>query len=1145
MFVLLAKNLISYTRLEILIYLALPLLMMHLVAIRCRGASENNKLCFARDDGTLGDNATLNSLYNSLGNIDKPPPVKKLLFHTNKDDVADSLIPALTNILKLNGVIKIKKEGDMTKHLVNGNYLGGVIWKAQGPNTKVTIRFPSALRTWPPNLWETDKRKRSSNLPTSYYRDEGFLHIMNAITAYLIQPDLAKSAQVPDSGVTLDSQPFIEYDGKVDNRTIDFNLNNRDPIKWKREFILIFYLGLLYIYPFIRLVMHMMREKTRQQVDLMNIAGSNRLLHYISWFITSFLILSFISLMTTFFLKAPFCDNGNVLNCTDFTALLFVFLIWSFCGICFCFLVYSLVNNVKLAALIVAFFCILAFLLFAILRKTILSLCILFHYGFLTIIKQILYLEYHDNTGLQWEHMSAYKNPSLPSLSKVKSLSKEDSPVNIGEILGIMIMVAIISLIIAFVAELICPGRYGISICRNRLPVGRPEVDDTSMVVRANNLAKWEWRRPWKRPLRNFNMNMYDDQITVLLGPSDSGKSSAVNLLSRSHSPDIGSVKIDNMDTWSSLNRSTLGLAPQHNALFPNMTVRQHTNFYTSLRRSAWRFNLRRRSTPMESYLRALDLWNVRNVKSRSLSRADKKKLAVANAFAGNPRIILLDEPTEGLEPCERRLVWNLLQAEKRCRTIIVATYHIDEADTLADRVGILCDGQLIFNGSSVFLKNCYGSGYQLICSQGVIYQQPRITSLISKYVPDTVVSCDKDCEMSYNIPQSSCCGIVPLLHALERPVQCVNINTLQIGTTPIVEKYVNASTITGCVGISSRCTNVCRVSQPVGCLLRGWRLCCNQWKAMTLKKLFHIKHNCLLFFLLPLLLSMAFAGLLAYYFYNKDPHVPKYHNMGQRKWVKQDKMKLDLDSYDPPCFYAIVTNTGYDHPLIELVYQTNRPKGCKVEYITDAELMLRTVQNEKHIYAIRMRFCKYETFYSRKWIHSEGVAAAMVAFLAYNKLLDKFCLNLNLDPPIPKGKIEFYNHPYPSLQDNKNSTAYKAECLESDFLYLLLLALSIFSGFFFSYIVRERILGFKLLQKVQGINMATFWLAHLLWDWLFLTLFAAILVALMSIILKKGFSDIMVAYFIGLMFLIWLSCPFCIYLCNSADAQCLDGLFP
>ncbi|KAH8257547.1 hypothetical protein KR038_011389, partial [Drosophila bunnanda] len=390
-----------------------------------------------------------------------------------------------------------------------------------------------------------------------------------------------------------------------------------------------------------------------------------------------------------------------------------------------------------------------------------------------------------------------------------------------------------------------------------------------------------------KRPLRNFTMNMYDDQITVLLGPSDSGKSTAMNLLSRSHSPDFGSLKIDNMDVWSNLNRSNFGVAPQHDALFPNMTVRQHTNFYSSLRRNPWRLNCWRPSAPMESYLRALDLWNIRNVKSRSLFRPDRKKLAIANAFCGNPRIILLDEPTEGLEPCDRRLVWKLLQAEKRCRTIIIATYHIEEADTLADRVGILCGGQLIFNGSSVFLKNCYGSGYQLVCSQGVIYQQPRITSLISKYVPDTIVSYDKECELSYTIPQSSFCGIVPLLQALESPVQCVNINTLQIGTTPVVEKFMNASTITGC-----------------------------------------------------------------------------------------------------------------------------------------------------------------------------------------------------------------------------NSTAFKTECVECDLLNALLLCLSIFTGFFTSYIIRERILGFKLLQKVQGINMATFWLAHLLWDWLWLTLFAAILVALMAIILKKGFSD-------------------------------------
>ncbi|KAH8296359.1 hypothetical protein KR054_005203, partial [Drosophila jambulina] len=405
-----------------------------------------------------------------------------------------------------------------------------------------------------------------------------------------------------------------------------------------------------------------------------------------------------------------------------------------------------------------------------------------------------------------------------------------------------------------------------------------------SMIVQAYKLRKWQWRKP---PVRNFTMNMYDDQITVLLGPSNAGKSTVLNMLSRSYSPDSGWVKIDNNDIRSNLRRSILGLAPQHNALYANMTVCQHISFYTSLRRSAWRLRFKkRRHQSMEKYLRCLDLWCVRHVKACSLSRADKKKLAIACAFCGSPRIVLLDQPTEGLEPCERRLVWDLLRSEKRCRTIIITTYHIEEADALADRVGILCDGLLVFNGSAVFLKNCYGSGYQLVLSQGVLYQEPRIAALVAKYAPDTIIASDKDCEMQYNIPQCNCQGIVPLLTCLERPVQCLNINTMQIGTTPIIEKYVNASA--------------------------------------------------------------------------------------------------------PICDFS----------------------------------------------------------------------------------------------------------------------AYMSECVECDILCALLLCLSIFTGFFMSFVIRERVLGFKLMQKVQGINMATFWLAHLLWDWLFLTLFATILLLIMSVIFKTGFDD-------------------------------------
>ncbi|XP_026845406.1 ATP-binding cassette sub-family A member 3 [Drosophila persimilis] len=213
-----------------------------------------------------------------------------------------------------------------------------------------------------------------------------------------------------------------------------------------------------------------------------------------------------------------------------------------------------------------------------------------------------------------------------------------------------------------------------------------------------------------KPPLTNFAMNMYDDQITAILGLSDSGKSAITNSISGSIPPQSGSVKIDDRDIARST-RTLVGLSPQHNPLFANLTVKQNMYIFYALRGTSAHGRVRATAR----YLKALELWQVRDVKGRCLSTADRRRLSVACAFCGNPRIVVLDEPTESLEPCERRLVWDLLQSEKRCRTLIITTYHIEEADVLGDRLAILCDGNLLFNGTSTFLKNTHGSGYQLV----------------------------------------------------------------------------------------------------------------------------------------------------------------------------------------------------------------------------------------------------------------------------------------------------------------------------------------------------------------------------------------------------------------------------------------------
>jgi len=184
--------------------------------------------------------------------MSKESPFKELLLHTNDKSVSEKLKPALKNILKLKKIIQIKSEGNMEKHLRKGNYLAGITWKVEGDNTVVTIRFPSPLRTKPNDPWNTDKSESGENRPTSVYRDEGFLQILYAITALLSQSDLNKPAQkYEDHGVTVSSNPFI-LDNKFKSE-IDENL--LDPIKSIRKTILTFYLGILYIYPVVRLVM--------------------------------------------------------------------------------------------------------------------------------------------------------------------------------------------------------------------------------------------------------------------------------------------------------------------------------------------------------------------------------------------------------------------------------------------------------------------------------------------------------------------------------------------------------------------------------------------------------------------------------------------------------------------------------------------------------------------------------------------------------------------------------------------------------------------------------------------------------------------------------------------------------------------------
>ena len=122
-----------------------------------------------------------------------------------------------------------------------------------------------------------------------------------------------------------------------------------------------------------------------------------------------------------------------------------------------------------------------------------------------------------------------------------------------------------------------------------------------------------------------------------------------------------------------------------------------------------------KKAKEIEDMVRDVVLTVDKDKQSGSLSGGNKRKLSVSIALIGQSKLVLLDEPTSGMDLSARRALWNMLRKYRRDRIIILTTHYMDEADVLGDRIGIMAQGQLKCLGSSLFLKNKFGGGYKMV----------------------------------------------------------------------------------------------------------------------------------------------------------------------------------------------------------------------------------------------------------------------------------------------------------------------------------------------------------------------------------------------------------------------------------------------
>ncbi|XP_069561182.1 phospholipid-transporting ATPase ABCA1 [Brachyistius frenatus] len=229
--------------------------------------------------------------------------------------------------------------------------------------------------------------------------------------------------------------------------------------------------------------------------------------------------------------------------------------------------------------------------------------------------------------------------------------------------------------------------------------------------VSIRNLVKI-YKTGKKLAVDGLSMDFYENQITSFLGHNGAGKTTTMSILTGLFPPTSGTAILNGHDIRTDMYsiRKYLGMCPQHNVLFDQLTVEEHIYFYARLKG-------RSRSevqTEMDQLIEDVGLPHKRKDLAKNLSGGMQRKLSVAIAFVGGSKIVILDEPTAGVDPYARRGIWELLLKYKQGRTIILSTHHMDEADILGDRIAIISHGKMRCCGSSLFLKKCFGSGYYL-----------------------------------------------------------------------------------------------------------------------------------------------------------------------------------------------------------------------------------------------------------------------------------------------------------------------------------------------------------------------------------------------------------------------------------------------
>ena len=260
--------------------------------------------------------------------------------------------------------------------------------------------------------------------------------------------------------------------------------------------------------------------------------------------------------------------------------------------------------------------------------------------------------------------------------------------------------------------------------------------------------------------LKKINLNIKKGEIFAMLGPNGAGKTSLISIICGIVTPTSGKVTVDGFDIIENYRdtRSRIGLVPQELTLESFETVFNNVSYTRGL------YGKAPNPTHIEKILKDLSLWDKKDQRLRQLSGGMKRRVLIAKALSHEPSILFLDEPTAGVDVELRQDMWKVVEALRKTGvTIILTTHYIEEAEAIADRVGVINQGEIIIVDQTKELLKKMGHKKLTVDLQE---QLAEIPSSLEKY--NLELGSDKmSVNYTYNV-QAKQTGITNLLQDLK-----------------------------------------------------------------------------------------------------------------------------------------------------------------------------------------------------------------------------------------------------------------------------------------------------------------------------------------------------------------------------------------